>query len=44
MPEGHQRYFEQKGWTAEYFLNQGQKIGPHAYQYIQGVLKEQTLY
>ena len=40
MPEGHQRYFEQKGWTADYFLGQGQKIGKHAYQYIQGVLKE----
>lgn len=39
MPEGHQRYFEQKGWTADYFLRQGETIGPHTHQYIQGVLK-----
>ncbi len=39
MPESHQRYAEQKGWTAAYFLEQAAQIGPSAYQYIQGVLK-----
>lgn len=39
MPEGHQRYYEQKGWTADYFLNLAQTIGTHTHQYVQGVLK-----
>jgi transposase len=39
MPESHQRYSEQKGWTAAYFLEQAEKIGPSAHLYIQGVLK-----
>jgi transposase len=39
MPEGHQRYFEQRGWTAEYFLTQAQKIGPYTNQYIKGMLE-----
>ncbi len=33
MPEGHQRYFEQRGWNAEYFLVQALKIGPDTHQY-----------
>jgi len=39
MPESHQRYTEQKGWTATYFLEQAAQVGPSAYLYIQGVLK-----
>lgn len=39
MPEGHQRYFEQRGWTAEYFLTQAQKVGTYTHQYIEGMLK-----
>jgi transposase len=39
MPQGHQHYFEQRGWTAAYFLDQAEKIGPCTHQYIQGVLK-----
>ena len=39
MPEGHQRYFEQRGWNAEYFLAQAQKVGTYTQQYIEGMLK-----
>lgn len=39
MPEGHQRYFEQRGWTAEYFLQQAQKVGTYTHQYVQDMLK-----
>ncbi len=39
MPEGHRHYFEQRGWTADYFIRQGETIGPHTHQYIQGMLK-----
>lgn len=39
MPESHQRYTEQKGWNADYFLEQALKIGPSAHQYIQAILK-----
>ena len=39
MPESHQRYAEQKGWTATYFLEQAAKVGPAAHLYMQGVLK-----
>ena len=39
MPESHQRYSEQKGWTAAYFLEQAAKVGPSTELYIQGVLK-----
>jgi len=39
MPEGHQRYFEQRGWTGEYFLKQAAAIGDATRSYIEGVLK-----
>lgn len=39
MPEGHQRYFEQRGWNADYFLTQAQKIGASSFNYIQKVLE-----
>ena len=39
MPENHQRYAEQKGWTAAYFLEQAGQVGPSTHLYIQGVLK-----
>jgi transposase len=42
MPESHQRYREQRGWNAEYFLMQAEKIGPHTHQYIKGALKGKT--
>jgi transposase len=39
MPEGHQRYFEQKGWDGDYFLEQARKTGPHTHEYIKNVLQ-----
>ncbi len=39
MPTGHQRYFEQQGWTPEYFLTQALGIGPSVHLYVDGVLK-----
>ena len=44
MPESHQRYAEQKGWTANYFLEQAAQIGPSAHSYMQGVLKARKVY
>lgn len=38
MPDGHQHYFEQKGWTPEYFLRQTEQIGPCSHQYMLGTL------
>lgn len=38
MPDGHQHYFEQKGWTPDYFLRQAEKIGPCSHQYMLGAL------
>jgi transposase len=38
MPRGHQHYFEQKGWTPQYFLGQAEQAGPCSYQYMQGAL------
>lgn len=39
MPEHHKNYFEQKGWTPEYFIKMAEKIGNCSHQYIQGTLK-----
>lgn len=39
MPEGHQHYFEQRGWTADYFLKQADTIGSSTHLYMEGVLK-----
>ena len=39
MPQGHQRYFEQQGWTPAYFLDQAMRIGPEVYHYMDEVLK-----
>jgi len=39
MPESHQRYSEQKGWTSDYFLEQAAKLGSCTQLYFQGVLK-----
>lgn len=42
MPDGHQKYYEQQGWTPEYFLNQAQRIGPATHQYMDNVLKSRA--
>jgi transposase len=42
MPAGHQLFFEQQGWTPEYFLSQASRIGPTVYQYIDEVLKSRA--
>ena len=39
MPQGHQRYFEQQGWTPAYFLDQAMRIGPAVHHYMDEVLK-----
>jgi transposase len=39
MPEGHQHFFEQQGWTADYFLQQAQKNGAATHAYITEVLR-----
>lgn len=38
MPEGHQHYFERRGWTADYFLQKAGLIGTNTQQYIQHIL------
>ncbi len=39
MPQGHQHYFEQRGWTADYFIKQAAAIGTATRQYIEKLLK-----
>ncbi|WP_276364575.1 IS21 family transposase [Daejeonella sp. H1SJ63] len=38
MPQGHQRYLEQKGWDADYFLLQAEKMGIASKAYMQAML------
>lgn len=42
MPQGHQQFFEQQGWTPTYFLSQALRIGPHTHAYLDEVLKART--
>lgn len=42
MPDGHQKYYEQQGWTPQYFLNQAIRIGPAVQQYMDEVLKSRA--
>ncbi len=39
MPQGHQHYFEQQGWTPAYFLEQAMRIGSAVHLYMDEVLK-----
>ena len=39
MPQGHQNFYEQQGWTPAYFLNQAIIIGPSVQLYMDEVLK-----
>lgn len=39
MPEGHQRYYERRGWTPEYFVAQAVRVGPSTALYVQALLK-----
>jgi transposase len=39
MPQGHQHFFEQQGWTPAYFLKQAILIGPDTHKYVDEVLK-----
>ena len=42
MPAGHQRYFEQQGWTPAYFLGQALLISAIVHQYMDEVLKSRA--
>lgn len=42
MPDGHQKYYEQQGWTPQYFLDQAIRIGPAVLQYMDEVLKSRA--
>ena len=39
MPDGHQQFYEQQGWTPAYFLSQAACIGTAAHRYMEEVLK-----
>lgn len=39
MPDHHKNYFEQRGWTPEYFIGLAEKIGTCSHEYMQGTLK-----
>lgn len=39
MPSGHQHFFEQQGWTPDYFLKQAMRIGSSVHIYMDEVLK-----
>jgi len=38
MPKGHRSYAEQKGWDADYFLLQAEKMGKSTLIYMQAIL------
>jgi transposase len=42
MPQGHQHYYEQQGWTPVYFLDQAMRIGPIVERYMDAVLKSRA--
>jgi len=42
MPQGHQQFSEQQGWTPAYFLDQATLIGTAVQQYMDKVLKART--
>src|SRR5664279_5553052 len=42
MPQGHQHYYEQQGWTPVYFLGQAKKIGSFVERYMDEVLKSRA--
>jgi len=39
MPQGHQQFYEQQGWTPAYFLDQAILIGPAVQRYMDELLK-----
>ena len=42
MPAGHQHFFEQQGWTPDYFLKQAICIGSSVHRYMDEVLKSKA--
>ena len=42
MPDGHQSYAAQQGYTPTYFLAQAASIGPAVHQYMEQVLKSRA--
>jgi len=42
MPQGHQHFFEQQGWTPTYFLSQAILIGPDVHRYMDEILKSRA--
>jgi transposase len=42
MPDGHQKYYEQQGWTPKYFLDQAIRIGANVHKYMDEVLKSRA--
>ena len=42
MPAGHQHFFEQQGWTPDYFLKQAIRIGSSVHRYMDEVLKSKA--
>lgn len=43
MPEKHKKYLEQRGWDADYFTNQAEKIGPNTKWAIIELLQKKQL-
>ena len=43
MPEKHQKYLEQRGWDAAYFIGQAQKIGPDTEWAIEQMLQSKSI-
>jgi hypothetical protein len=43
MPEKHKKYLEQKGWDADYFLKQAQKVGPNTVWAIERILDSKCI-
>jgi len=43
MPEKHKKYLEQRGWDADYFISQAEKIGPNTKWAITELLQKKQL-
>jgi transposase len=42
MPDGHQQFYEQQGWTPAHFLNEAVRIGSSVHDYMDAVLKSRS--
>lgn len=42
MPEKHKKYYETKGWDADYFLRKAKDIGEYSFKFMERILSGRT--